>query len=247
MTANRSGKMAEVKGIIKNWEVSKGFGFVTSVQGDRDVFVHKTAFPRYSPDPQVGDKILYVIETDADDRPAAKSAKFVSPKKSIQSKRKPIKRSTFSLLLALSTLGALSTGWLLGYVQTVLAVYIPLMSLLTFLIYARDKSKAQNDGWRTSERTLHILGLIGGWPGAAFAQQWLRHKSHKLAFRRVFWFTTILNLAALIWLHSPQGQDYSAPHFAEIERFAQQQYDILLPLLKSLWDLILQQINSVLV
>lgn len=237
--------MSEVKGTIKNWDQKKGFGFVTPTQGNRDVFVHKTAFPRYSPDPLVGDQIVYILENDADGRPAAKSARFEAPKKSTQPKRKPVKRSTFSLLLALSTLSALLIGWFLGYVQAVLAVYIPVMSLLTFLIYARDKSKAQNDGWRTSERTLHVFGLIGGWPGAAFAQQWLRHKSNKASFRRVFWLTTILNLAALIWLHSQQGQVYSAPYFAEIERFALQLYDSLIPVVKSLWDMILQQISKV--
>jgi len=42
--------------------------------------------------------------------------------------------------------------------------------------------------------------LAGGWPGAILAQQWLRHKSSKLAFRRWFWCSVALNMALLIWL-----------------------------------------------
>jgi uncharacterized membrane protein YsdA (DUF1294 family)/cold shock CspA family protein len=237
--------MSEVKGTIKNWDERKGFGFVTSARVGRDVFVHKTAFPKYSLDPQAGDKILYTLEIDADGRPAAQSAKFLDPQKSTRPNRKPKNRSTPSLLLALSTLTALLIGWAFGYVQTVLVVYISVISFLTFLIYARDKSKAQSDGWRTSERSLHLLGVFGGWPGAALAQQWLRHKSNKVSFRRVYWLTIVLNLAALVWLHSTQGYVYSAPYFAEIEKYAEQLYANLMPLLKSLWDMILQQINDV--
>jgi uncharacterized membrane protein YsdA (DUF1294 family)/cold shock CspA family protein len=238
--------MSEVKGIIKNWDVKKGFGFVTSVQGNRDVFVHKTAFPKYSQDPQVGDQILYAMENDADGRPAAKSATFINPKKSIQPKRKPTKKLTFSIVLSLSTLSGLLLGWLFGHVHTVLLVYVSLVSLVTFLIYARDKAKAQNDGWRTSERTLHLFGLVGGWPGAAFAQHLLRHKSSKSSFRRIYGITIVLNLAILIWLSSPQGQVFAAPYFAQIERSAVQLYGIVTPILISLWDMILQQMNSVL-
>ena len=79
--------------------------------------------------------------------------------------------------------------WVLG---AALAV-----NLLTFLVYAIDKSAAQNGQWRTKESHLHLLGLAGGWPGAWFAQQWLRHKSRKVEFRTVYWATVVLHCAAL--------------------------------------------------
>jgi len=37
-----------------------------------------------------------------------------------------------------------------------------------------DKSAAQRNAWRTPEGTLHMLSLVGGWPGAMIAQQILR-------------------------------------------------------------------------
>jgi uncharacterized membrane protein YsdA (DUF1294 family) len=37
---------------------------------------------------------------------------------------------------------------------------------MTYFIYGFDKSAAQNQRWRVAERTLHLLALLGGWPGA---------------------------------------------------------------------------------
>lgn len=74
-----------------------------------------------------------------------------------------------------------------------------LMSLLTFAAYAVDKSAARHGARRVRERTLHLLALLGGWPGALLAQQLLRHKTVKPGFRLVFWFTVLSNVAA-VWL-----------------------------------------------
>ncbi|MGI2156497.1 DUF1294 domain-containing protein [Shewanella baltica] len=71
------------------------------------------------------------------------------------------------------------------------------LSLLTFIAYAIDKSAAKRGKWRTKESTLHLLALMGGWPGALFAQNVLRHKSVKASFRNVFWLTVVANLAVL--------------------------------------------------
>lgn len=75
-------------------------------------------------------------------------------------------------------------------------------SLLSIAVYALDKSAAVAGRRRTPENTLHLLALVGGWPGALFAQQWLRHKSRKTSFRVVFWLTVVLNIVALGWLAS---------------------------------------------
>ena len=47
----------------------------------------------------------------------------------------------------------------------VLAVYA-LMSLVLFFVYGLDKSAAKRGGSRTPEWVLHLLALLGGWPGA---------------------------------------------------------------------------------
>ena len=78
------------------------------------------------------------------------------------------------------------------------------MSLLCFCSYALDKSAARRGARRTPESRLLWLGLLGGWPGAVLAQQWLRHKTVKQPFRSLFWCTVAANLAAnlagALWL-----------------------------------------------
>jgi uncharacterized membrane protein YsdA (DUF1294 family) len=78
------------------------------------------------------------------------------------------------------------------------AVYLA-ASLATAVAYGIDKAAAQSGAWRTSERTLHVLALLGGWPGALIAQRVFRHKSRKASFRFEFWATVALNCAALAW------------------------------------------------
>jgi uncharacterized membrane protein YsdA (DUF1294 family) len=81
-----------------------------------------------------------------------------------------------------------------------------LLSAATFIAYAADKSAAASGSRRTPERTLHLLALAGGWPGALVAQQLLRHKSTKQEFRQVFWLTALLNVVGLVVLASPIRQ-----------------------------------------
>lgn len=71
------------------------------------------------------------------------------------------------------------------------------MSLITYAIYWRDKSKAQSGARRTPEATLHWLELLGGWPGALVAQWQIGHKNRKAAYQIAFWFIVLLHITAL--------------------------------------------------
>jgi uncharacterized membrane protein YsdA (DUF1294 family) len=84
----------------------------------------------------------------------------------------------------------------------VIALYA-VTSASAFIGYYMDKRAAQARQWRVREGTLLALGLLGGWPGAMLAQQVLRHKTRKVEFRRAFWGTVALNIAALIAFTSP--------------------------------------------
>lgn len=86
-------------------------------------------------------------------------------------------------------------GWRRSMPVTLLLA-LPLLNLATFMAYWLDKHAARQRRWRTSEQTLHLLALLGGWPGAWWGQQLLRHKSVKASFRQMYWFTVALNLAA---------------------------------------------------
>lgn len=70
-----------------------------------------------------------------------------------------------------------------------------IMSVVAFLAYGFDKHRAKTNGWRVPEKTLHVMSLLGGWPGAMYGQQVFRHKTQKTSFRIVFWITVAANLA----------------------------------------------------
>jgi uncharacterized membrane protein YsdA (DUF1294 family) len=103
-------------------------------------------------------------------------------------------------------LSSIALSYFLGYIPQKLTLTYFGVSVITYLAYVFDKSKAQRGAWRTQESTLHLFALIGGWPGAAIALQVLRHKSQKREFRIGFWFTVIVNFGALLWLMSPRGE-----------------------------------------
>jgi uncharacterized membrane protein YsdA (DUF1294 family) len=71
------------------------------------------------------------------------------------------------------------------------------LNLGTFFAYWQDKYAAQQRGWRVPEDTLHLWSLAGGWGGAWFAQQILRHKSSKASFRAAYWVTVLVHCAAV--------------------------------------------------
>lgn len=67
------------------------------------------------------------------------------------------------------------------------------MSVATFLVYGVDKRQATKSGRRISEQTLHMLALLGGWPGAMIGQRQFWHKTQKLSFLLVFWLTVVIH------------------------------------------------------
>jgi uncharacterized membrane protein YsdA (DUF1294 family) len=67
------------------------------------------------------------------------------------------------------------------------------VSLITFVAYAVDKRRAVRQRRRIPERTLHLLELLGGWPGALLAQRIVRHKRQKVSY--------VLVLAGIVLIH----------------------------------------------
>lgn len=99
----------------------------------------------------------------------------------------------------------LGVSFYFGYTPLLLSALFGIVSVITFVIYYKDKSAAISGSWRTRESTLHMLSLLCGWPGAIVAQQTLRHKTQKQSFRFIFWLTVLMNVAAFLWLHTPEG------------------------------------------
>jgi uncharacterized membrane protein YsdA (DUF1294 family)/cold shock CspA family protein len=203
-----------VKGKIVSWNDDKGFGFAAPVSGARQLFVHVSDFINLSRRPETGQIVSYVVSADKQGRPCGKSVLLDGDK---FSRTKKPNRGVISFTIVLVFCICAGLSFHMGKIPfLVLALYI-ILSLITFIAYAKDKSAAKNGRWRTQESTLHILALLGGWPGAIVAQQKLRHKSKKQEFRFIFWVTVLLNIGAFVWFHTPDGANYLDAWILKVE------------------------------
>lgn len=184
------------QGKVTNWKDDQGFGFVTPNGGGQKAFVHISAFSKRSNRPVENDLITYELATDETGRFYAKDIRFVGEVSPLNFARKArwfLTIVSFCVLLYVVTISQ----------QPALIVKVyTIVALVTFVVYALDKAAAKSDRWRTPESTLHVLALVGGWPGAMLAQTLLRHKSVKREFRLIFWITVVVNLLVLGWLVS---------------------------------------------
>ena len=120
---------------------------------------------------------------------------------------------------------ALCGSFYLGYLPPIFLLTFIIVSIFTFLIYAKDKRAAQNDEWRTSESTLHLYSLFFGWPGAIIAQQKLRHKSKNQNFRFTFLFTVLINIAFVAAMHTEHGSNFLKNYTSEMKGYVSKNVD----------------------
>ena len=84
------------------------------------------------------------------------------------------------------------------------AVYVAIayatMSVIAIALYGFDKRRAVSGGLRVRERTLHVVELLGGWPGALIGMQLFRHKTRKLSFLLVTWTIVAAHVFGGWWL-----------------------------------------------
>lgn len=178
---------------IVEWSDQKGFGFLQA--GNTKVFLHRRGFVERHKKPEVGDAISFTMGKDAKGRSCATNAIHVNDGGRIS-------------VLTLVVLGCLLV--LPGYA---LQRHGPAfiwggglvlgMSLLSYWSYVVDKRSAKEKTWRSSESGLHLIELLGGWPGAFLAQRRLRHKCTKESYQIVFWL--IIFAYQLIALDSLQN------------------------------------------
>ena len=87
--------------------------------------------------------------------------------------------------------------------RVVVLIYL-IASVATFITYGVDKwlaARRRNAGSRpvrVAEQTLHLMELLGGWPGALAGQQLFKHKRSKAPFMRIFW--VIVSLHVIAWV-----------------------------------------------
>jgi uncharacterized membrane protein YsdA (DUF1294 family)/cold shock CspA family protein len=193
------------EGTVKSWNEDRAFGFIEPDKGGQDIFLHITALPERGGRPALNQRVSFEVQLNRDGKKRATDVRF---DRAARTHRSPTRHSPVQWGGA--TLFAIPAFFIL-YVAAVVFWRVPLAvgagyvaaSVMCFIAYAVDKSAAQRGHWRTPENTLLLLGLLCGWPGALLAQQFLRHKSNKAAFRSLFWGTVVLNVGAFLVLSYP--------------------------------------------
>jgi len=141
----------------------------------------------------LGQRVSFTVERTAEGRIRATKIRYLSESgRPLRTQRR--NPGTMSYIVLASFAVAISIVTVIGALPWHFAALYLLMSVITFSLYARDKKAALAKQWRVSESALLGLGLFGGWPGAIFAQQRLRHKTQKPMFRQAFWGTVVLNV-----------------------------------------------------
>lgn len=200
-------------GKIVFWNQEKAFGFIEPSAGGKRVFAHITSFKSKGSMPTLGRDVSFQLAKDKDGRLCAVNVLYAGEKAAAAADC-PKKSASLWLIPIYFTLFFLSVE--LTKFPIVVLLWQIAISVVVYVVYAWDKSSAQNNRWRTSEATLHMFALAGGWPGALLAQQVLRHKTKKQPFRFVFWVTVLLSVSAVVWLHTREGRKILDPIISQI-------------------------------
>lgn len=210
-----------IQGTVRMWDDEKGFGFIEPAAGGADVFLHMRAFGEYTARPVAGALVTYCLTTDETGRPRAAFARVEAGARQAEPTFRPMPRPVephyapaperrrkgprrapsvgWAFIGSAGFIGALAGAAHLHYLGWWVPALYGAASGLTFIAYALDKARAVDAEWRVSENTLHFLELLGGWPGALFAQQCLRHKTAKTGFQVIFWLIVAMHLGLWTW------------------------------------------------
>jgi len=84
--------------------------------------------------------------------------------------------------------------------QIVIILYFLVINILTFLLFALDKYKAEKNKWRIAEGTLLSISFLGGATGGLIGMVVFKHKLSKKKFTLGMPIFIILNRIAEVLL-----------------------------------------------
>jgi len=177
--------MVRLTARVEEWRADRGFGFLRF--DEHRVFIHRRDFARFHRVPAVGDAVEFVLGEDRQGRICARQAELAHDGGRIRGENLVV-----LAVLLIAPVAALLRFFGLEYWYATLGIAL-LPSLLAYLLYADDKGRSRAKTWRVSEKNLHWVSMLGGWPGAYLAQRRYRHKTAKVGFQFTFWATVVLH------------------------------------------------------
>ncbi len=212
------------EGHLIKWDDEKGYGFIRPAEGGDDVFVHIKEMEPQRPRPEEGELLRYKPIQNPEGRLEARRVKRPECEEPILRKRSKQRKNRIhfkSLVPALLILAAFWTALLYQVHRGVYSSSIPWallgVSLISFSYYGVDKYRAIKHKFRISEAQLHLLDLLGGWPGGLLAQRLFRHKISKRGFQALFIVSALIHLSLLVYLAAAPGywhqEGANMPHY----------------------------------
>ena len=78
-----------------------------------------------------------------------------------------------------------------------LVIVLAAVNIAAYFLMWQDKQRAIRQQWRIPERTLLLLGLLGGFIGIHLGRQHFRHKTQR------WYFSLTVIISAILWLVFP--------------------------------------------
>lgn len=85
------------------------------------------------------------------------------------------------------------------YVLIIVLAWMCCWSLVSFIAFGVDKRAARHGNRRIPEMRLHLMELLGGWPGAFLGAILFRHKIAKASYMLVL-AVIIIGWVVLAWV-----------------------------------------------
>lgn len=202
----------EERGRILQWDAAKGLGFIAPDQGGSRLLLRRADLAgrlRFTA-PRLGEAVRFQRAPAGPGRERAVQVHPVQARVAATATPAATPRQLASTRLLVIPLFALVLGGI--HLAWPLPRPVPLLysalSMALFMVYGIDKWSAKRGAGRVPELTLHLLALLGGWPGALLGQQVFSHKISKPAFLRWTWAMVCFNLLALVGLCTPAWQPW---------------------------------------
>ena len=202
------------QGTIVRWDAERGFGFVSSPATEGEVYFHLRDYRGGRTAPSEGMSVSFeeihvggkgpramavqpLADALAQRRQAVHEDADGTP---MRSNRPPYSAAEINAMLLLVPAWLVVLGWAAwsGRFAVPLVLSLPLLSVVTFYLFWRDRFAAQSGGWRVPAAVLHAFSLVGGWPGGWLGQRLLRHKFNDPSFRLTHWISVAVHWIVLV-------------------------------------------------